>query len=147
LNRNSIAKNIGLDNKTIQHYLNILHETGLIELIHENKSGSNLLKQTEKMYLDNPDLYTSITNEIGHESKIGTIREIFFIKMIKNSGSKIFYSKIGDFEINNIIFEIGGKNKTLKQIKTNLANAYLVKDNILYGSKYEIPLYLFGFLY
>ena len=77
LNRNSIAKNIGLDNKTVQYYLNILHETGLIELINKNKSGSNLLKQT----------------------------------------------------------------------KNNLSNAYLVKDNILYGSKYEIPLYLFGFLY
>ncbi|MDA3939700.1 MAG: ATPase, partial [Spirochaetia bacterium] len=79
LNRNSIAKNIGLDNKTVQYYLNILHETGLIELIKENKSGSNLLKQTEKMYLDHPDLYTSITEEIGYESKIGTIREIFFM--------------------------------------------------------------------
>ncbi len=147
LNRNSIAKNIGLDNKTVQYYLNILCETGLIELIKENKSGSNLLKQTEKMYLDNPDLYTSITEEIGYESNIGTIREIFFIKMIKNSGGKIFYSKTGDFEVNNILFEVGGKNKKLKQIKNNLGNAYLVKDNILYGSKYEIPLYLFGFLY
>ncbi len=97
--------------------------------------------------MDNPDLYTSITSEIGYESKIGTIREIFFIKMIKNSGSKIFYSKTGDFEVNGSLFEIGGKNKTLKQIKNNLSNAYLVKDNILYGSKYEIPLYLFGFLY
>ena len=147
LNRNSIAKNIGLDNKTVQYYLNILHETGLIELISENKSGSNLLKNKEKIYLDNPDLYASITSEIGYESKIGTIREIFFIKMIKNSGGKIFYSKTGDFEVNNIIFEIGGKNKTVKQIKNNLDNAWLVKDNILYGSKYEIPLYLFGFLY
>ena len=67
--------------------------------------------------------------------------------MIKNSGKKIFYSKTGDFEVNNTIFEIGGKNKTLRQIKSRLGDAYLVKDNILYGSKYEIPLYLFGFLY
>lgn len=147
LNRNSIAKNIGLDNKTIQNYLNILKETGLIELISENKSGSAVLKQTGKMYLDNPDLYKAIIKEIGHESKIGTIREIFFIKMLKNSGNKVYYSKTGDFEINRTIFEIGGKNKTKKQIKNNLDNAYLVKDDILYGSKYEIPLYLFGFLY
>ncbi len=147
LNRNSIARNIGMDNKTVQYYLNILHESGLIELVMENRSGSNILKRTEKMYLDNPDLYTSITEEIGYESKTGTIREIFFIKMIKNSGSKIYYSKTGDFEVNNTIFEIGGKNKKLKQIQNNLDNAYLVKDNILYGSKYEIPLYLFGFLY
>jgi len=147
LNRNSIAKNIGLDNKTIQSYLNILKETGLIELISKNKSGSNILRQTEKMYLDNPDLYQSIIEEIGYESKIGTIREIFFIKMLKNSGNKIYYSETGDFEVNNTIFEIGGKSKSKKQIKNNLDNAYLVKDDILYGNRLEIPLYLFGFLY
>jgi predicted AAA+ superfamily ATPase len=147
LNRNSIAKNIGLDNKTIQNYLNILKETGLVELISENKSESSILKQTEKMYLDNPDLYKSIIEEIGYESKIGTIREIFFIKMLKNSGNNIYYNKTGDFEINNTIFEIGGKNKTKKQIKNNLHNVYLVKDDILYGNRHEIPLYLFGFLY
>ena len=147
LNRNSISKNIGLDNKTIQNYLHILKETGLIELVSENRSGSNILKQTEKIFLDNPDIYTSIIEEIGYESKIGTIREIFFIKMIRNSGNKIYFDKTGDFEVNNMIFEIGGKNKKLKQIKDKLDNAYLVKDDILVGSKYEIPLYLFGFLY
>ena len=147
LNRNSISKNIGLDNKTIQNYLNILNETGLIELLSENKSGGNLLRHTEKMFLDNPDLYNAIIDEIGFKSKIGTIREIFFIKMIKNSGNKIFYSKTGDFEVNSNIFEIGGKNKDWKQLKGLTENAYLVKDDILYGNKNEIPLYLFGFLY
>lgn len=147
LNINSISKNIGLDNKTIQNYLNILKETGMIELLGENRAGSNLLKQTEKIYLDNQDLYNAIIEEIGYESKIGTIREIFFIKMIKNSGHKIYYNKTGDFEVERTIYEIGGKNKNLKQIKEKLGNAYLVKDDILVGSRYEIPLYLFGFLY
>ncbi len=147
LNRNNISKKIGIDNKTVQNYLNILHETGLVELISENKPGSNILKSAVKIYLDNPDLYTTISEEIGHDYKLGTIREIFFIKMIKNSGSKIFFSRIGDFEVNNTIFEVGGKSKTIKQVRNNLSNAFLVKDDILYGSKYEIPLYLFGFLY
>lgn len=147
LNRNSIAKNIGLDNKTVQNYLNMLNETGLIELIRSTKSGSGLLKSTEKIFLDNPDIYQAITEEIGQEAQIGTIREIFFIKMIKNSGEKIYYSQNGDFQVRNYIFEIGGKNKGLKQIQEKLDNAFLVKDNIMYGSKYEIPLYLFGFLY
>jgi uncharacterized protein len=147
LNRNSIAKNIGLDNKTIQNYLNILSETGLVELITLNRSGSNILKQTEKLFLDNPDLYLSIIKEIGFNAQLGTLREIFFIKMIKNAGYKIHCHKSGDFEVNKTIFEIGGKNKTIKQIKDNLPHAFLVKDDILYGSRYEIPLYLFGFLY
>lgn len=99
-----------------------------------------MLKQTEKIYLDNPDLYMSISDEIGFSSNIGTIREIFFIKMIINSRNKIHVSKIG-------YFEIGGKNKDKKQLKENIEKGYLVKDDILYGSNREIPLHLFGFLY
>lgn len=147
LNKNNISKNIGLDNKTIQNYLDILQETGLIELILKDKAGSNILKKTEKIFLDNTDIYKSISDEIGFDTPVGTLREIFFIKMILNAGYKLHYSEIGDYVINGINYEIGGKNKSLKQIKDNLENSYLVKDDILNGSKYEIPLYLFGFLY
>jgi len=48
--------------------------------------------------------------------------------MIKNAGYHIFYSKKGDFEVGDYIFEIGGKNKTMKQIKDAGENAYLVKE-------------------
>ena len=147
LNRHSISKNIGLDSKTIQKFLIILKETGLAELVSENKSGSAILKQTEKMYLDNPDLYEAINEEIGQQSNVGTIREIFFIKMLRNSGHDVFYSRRGDFIVDNLVFEIGGKSKTRKQIRRNLKNAFLVKDNILHGNRFEIPLHLFGFLY
>ena len=147
LNRNNISKNIGLDNKTIQNYLDILQETGLIQFILKNKSGSNILKKTEKIFLDNTDIYKSTSEEIGFETPVGTLREIFFIKMIINSGNIIHFSEIGDYQINDFNFEIGGKNKDLKQIKNNLENSFLVKDDIITGSKYEIPLYLFGFLY
>jgi hypothetical protein len=147
LNKNSIAKNIGLDNKTVENFLHILHETGLIELVASDKSGSQLLRQTEKIFLDNPDMYHAIIEEIGYECSTGSIREIFFIKMIKNAQKKIYFSRAGDFIVDDTIFEIGGKNKSLQQIKHNLDNAYLVKDDITYGNKFEIPLYLFGFLY
>jgi predicted AAA+ superfamily ATPase len=147
LNRNSIAKNIGLDNKTVQNYLNILNETGLIRLVKENKSGSNVLKTTEKIFLDNSNVYRAIVKELGYEYKLGTVREIFFINMIENSGNNIFYSKVGDFQVADKFFEIGGKNKTRKQIKNNLENSFLVKDDMLYGGRNELPLLLFGFLY
>ena len=42
-------------------------------------------------------------------------------------------------------FEIGGKNKSKKQIK-NIKNAFIVKDNIEIGQDNIIPLWLFGFL-
>ena len=147
LSRNSISKHIGLDNRTVENYLKILNETGLVCLIKENKAGSSLLKATEKIYLDNSNIYQAITNELGFEFSQGTVREIFFIKMLQNSGEKIFYSKIGDFQVQEYIFEVGGKNKTKSQIKGHLDKSFLVKDQILLPEINTIPLYLFGFLY
>ncbi|NIA29954.1 MAG: AAA family ATPase [Actinobacteria bacterium] len=147
LKRNSISKHIGLDNKTVENYLRILNETGLVCLIKENKAGSNLLKGTEKIYLENSNIYKAIIDEIGFDYNKGTVREIFFIKMLQNSGEKVYYSKIGDFQVRGYNFEIGGKSKSRKQIKNHLENSFLVKDDILYSSGNTIPLYLFGFLY
>jgi hypothetical protein len=45
-----------------------------------------------------------------------------------------------------IHFEIGGKNKTTRQIR-NLTHAYLALDGIATGFRNEIPLWLFGMLY
>jgi hypothetical protein len=147
LNRNSISKHIQLDNKTVDNYLNILNETGLVCLLKKNQSGSSLLKKTEKINLDNPNIYQAIINEIGFDYKKGTVREIFFIKMLENSGENVFYSKIGDFHVQGYNFEIGGKGKSRKQIKENLKNSFVVKDDILYSDGNILPLHLFGFLY
>jgi hypothetical protein len=43
-------------------------------------------------------------------------------------------------------FEIGGKNKSLKQIKT-AENGFLVKDDIESGFFNTIPLWHFGLMY
>ena len=48
LNYNNIAKTIGLDNKTIHTYINILNETGLVELVRSNKTGSQFIKAKSK---------------------------------------------------------------------------------------------------
>ena len=115
--------------------------------IRENASGSSILKTNEKIFLNNSNIYSVISKDIGSDFSIGTVREIFFICMARNSGNTINYSKVGDFCIEGINFEIGGKNKSIKQIKNKLDVSFLVKDNILHRTKYEIPLYLFGFLY
>ena len=147
LSRNNISKHVGLDNKTVQHYLHILMDTGLAELVRDNRAGSQLLKASEKIYLNNPNLYQSISYEIGQQSQVGTIRELFFITMLSNAGQRVYYSKIGDFEVDGVIYEVGGKSKTAKQIREVDGSAYLVKDDVLYGGKREIPMHLFGFLY
>ncbi|MFP4362348.1 MAG: ATP-binding protein, partial [Spirochaetia bacterium] len=147
LNVNTISKNIRLDNKTVRAYLTILENTGMVALVKSRKSGSTELKQKEKIYLDNPNIYQAFNEQTGHSSNIGSVREIFFINMVRNSGHTVFHTSPGDFVIDNTIFEIGGRNKGMDQIRKSTKPAYLVKDDILYGSKNEIPLHLFGFLY
>ena len=78
LNRNSISKHLGIDNNTVQHYLQILQGAGLVELLRGNK-----------IYLDNPNLCQSISYEIGQQSKVCTIRELFFINMLRNAGHRV----------------------------------------------------------
>jgi hypothetical protein len=59
----------------------------------------------------------------------------------------ITYPKSGDFLIDNdLLFEVGGQNKTREQIK-GIENSYIAADGILYGFKEIYPLWLFGFLY
>ena len=55
-------------------------------------------------------------------------------------------SKISDFEIDGITFEIGGKNKNGSQIK-DADRVYLVKDSLEYASGQSVPIWMFGFLY
>ena len=77
---------------------------------------------------------------------MGTIREIFFESQIVVD-HQIRIPEDGDFIVDeNLTFEIGGKNKSARQIG-NLANAYLALDDIENGVNHQIPLWLFGFLY
>lgn len=82
LNPNNIAKNIGMDNKTILHYLHILEQSGLVTLVQENRSGGAVLKQKQKIYLDNPNLYEAIASAVGysaHYSRDGAFEVSKFI--------------------------------------------------------------------
>jgi hypothetical protein len=59
----------------------------------------------------------------------------------------IKYSKKGDYLVDNkYIVEVGGKNKSYRQIK-DVKNSFIVADDIEVGFGAKIPLWLFGFLY
>jgi hypothetical protein len=76
----------------------------------------------------------------------GNVRETFFANQLKES-HLIQYAPKGDFLIDRkYTFEIGGSNKGRKQI-SNISDAFIAADDIEYGFKNKIPLWLFGFLY
>jgi predicted AAA+ superfamily ATPase len=146
LNINKIATSLKKDHTTIADYIQILRDTGLLRFLLLNKQGHVLVRNAEKIYLENSNLLYALNDEIGKEPFVGVIRELFVIGSLQNAGYHVFFSEKGDIECNGVTFEIGGKNKTTEQIK-GVDNSYLIKDDLLSGGAKTIPLYLFGFLY
>ncbi len=145
INVNKLSKNLQKDNATIAGYLQILRDTGMLRFLLTDGYGHSILKNAEKIYLDNTNLLYAINETIGKKTITGTLRELFVLQSLENAGLKVFYSKKGDMACDGKILEIGGKLKNHKQIK-GLKDAYIIKDDVLFGTKNTAPLYLFGFL-
>lgn len=142
LNISKLSQKIGLNRTTLYNYLNYLEAGHLTKMVRQHSRGDKIFTKPEKLYLSN----TNLSNSYCQNNEEGTNREIFFTNQIAQKYT-INYSKVGDFQVEDkYIFEVGGKNKSFKQVK-NLDNSFVVADDIEVGFGNKIPLYLFGFLY
>ncbi|MBS0630128.1 MAG: hypothetical protein JSS30_07910 [Verrucomicrobia bacterium] len=146
-NIHSLAKHLGIDHKTIQHYITILASVGLVREMRPFEGGGPGLRKHPKILLNNTNLIHTFLQQIGSQPSNGMERELFFVQSLQNAGIEIFHSKQADYRTRDAIFEIGGKNKTREQFKEVKEGSYLVKDGIFHPLQGEIPLFLFGFLY
>ncbi|MGD0664307.1 MAG: AAA family ATPase [Rhabdochlamydiaceae bacterium] len=142
----NLAQNLGVDDKTAQHYLTILASVGLIREIYPIGSGGQRLRKPSKIFLNNTTIMHTLQQYLEQPISKGTERELFFIQSLQDAGVELFYSSEGDFQTMQVVFEIGGKNKTRRQIKEVKKPSYLVKDDILTPLKGEIPLFMTGFI-
>jgi hypothetical protein len=76
----------------------------------------------------------------------GNLRETFFYNQL-NVVDSVTMPKQGDFLVGEkYLFEVGGKNKSFEQIK-DVENSFLAVNDVEYGRKNRIPLWMFGLLY
>ncbi len=142
-NVKKLAEQIGVTRETLLRYLFYLEKAQIVKWIGKDTYGINYLNKPEKLYLQNTNLIYAIAKD---SANIGNVRETFILNQL-SVYHNITYPDNGDFLIDGrYIVEIGGKNKTRKQVK-NIDNAYIVKDDIEYGSNKTIPLWMFGLLY
>lgn len=142
LNIQNLSKEAAVSRNTLYSYLYYLQKANLLEIIGANYKNKKLLNKPDKIYLENINLY----NILCSQKNSGSMRESFFISQIKIYNS-IKYSNIGDFKVDEkYIFEVGGKNKSFKQIK-DIPNSFVVADDVEVGFGNKLPLWLFGFLY
>lgn len=141
-NMSKIAEMLSISRNNIADYLLYMEEAGMVAQLRSNTKGIRALGKVDKVYLDNTNLIHNLAE--GSPNK-GNIRETFFLNQLSLNHA-VTSSADGDFKINHIDFEVGGKAKGAKQIK-NSKKAFLVKDDIETGFLNTIPLWHFGLLY
>ena len=141
-NYSKLAQELEIGRNQLPDYIEYLEKSRLFNALKENGTGDSLLRKVEKLYLNNSNIAYAIS-DIKPDS--GTVRETMFLTWMRESFN-VKASKVSDFEIDGITFEVGGKSKKGRQIK-DLDNAYLVKDNVEYAVGNSIPIWMFGFVY
>lgn len=139
INVASLAREFGISEPSLYTYLEILDKTHIFKFM--RKKSQKISKKPQKLLFSNTNILYAYANKIDLELDIGVVRETYFVNCFKN----IYYSDIGDFIVDDTIFEVGGKNKSFTQVK-DLENSYLALDIDFTSNNKKIPLWLFSFM-
>ncbi len=141
----NITRLAELLNSTRQHVTNLLAALDQAALTGSLFNGRNVMQQLAKpvkVYLENTNLLYALTDDIS----VGNLRETFFANQLR-VGHKLTFSGNGDFLIDGrYTIEVGGKDKSFKQIK-DIPDSFLAIDDVETTLGNKVPLWLFGFLY
>lgn len=142
-NISQLSQMVDVTRTSLMNYLQLLEKSHSVLLLKQKATGIRQMVKPEKIYLQNTNYNYALSAE---NPEIGNLRETFFFNQLQQNHS-VTYTGQTDFCVDSkYYFEIGGKNKTTKQIK-NLDNAFLALDDLTIGFRNEIPLWLFGLLY
>jgi len=150
-NISKLSVAVEVSRPTLLEYIHYLEIGSLTNSVNQKARGYGVVSKPDKLFMYNTNLMRAISKNVD----IGTQRETFFVNQIKSSlynepsllDENILLDIYGDFKVvNKYTVEIGGKNKSFKQIE-NIPNSFVVADEIESGFGSKIPLWLFGFLY
>ena len=139
----TLGRNLALSRNTVPDYIGYLETSCLFNALREPGHSDNLLARIEKLYLGNSNIAYALSEDGRIDN--GNMRETNFLAWTRQVCTHTS-SKISDFEIDGITFEVGGKGKKGEQIK-EAEVGYLVKDNLEFASGHSVPIWMFGCLY
>jgi len=142
-NITKLANSLDLSRSTLNQYIKYLEQACLVNLLLDGGKSYSKITKPEKIFLHNTNLSYAIASQNVNK---GNLRETFFFNQVSTQ-HQVTYTKKGDFIVDQeYTFEIGGKNKNNRQI-WDVPDSYIAADDILFGTKNKIPVWLFGFLY
>lgn len=138
----SIARKLDLSRDSVYQYLYQLRDAGLINTLSAEGKGVSTLQKPDKVFLEN----TNLAYALKETPDKGNIRETFVLNQLFNAGLKVTLPEEGDFRVDGLTLEVGGKGKNHAQVK-HLDRYLVVSDDIETGAGNKVPIWLFGFLY
>ncbi|MBK6354512.1 MAG: ATP-binding protein [Saprospiraceae bacterium] len=139
----ALAEKTSIHRNSLNNYLHYLEQAKLISLLQPAGKSVASLQKPEKIYLNNTNLLYALAEK---QVDKGNLRETFFLSQL-NAVHKMAMPKQGDFFVDNkYTFEVGGKDKSKKQI-AGIKNAWVVKDDLEFPVGNNLPLWMFGCLY
>jgi predicted AAA+ superfamily ATPase len=152
-NISKLGERIGINRQTLIAYIQYLAEARLTRNLYKEAGGISVLQKPDKLFLENTNLMYLFKGPLWDK---GNVRETFLANQLAYEHA-ITFPDAGDFLVDGkYLIEVGGKNKTRRQLKAADAEAelsgadsaaWVAADDIEYGYDKKIPLWLFGFLY
>jgi predicted AAA+ superfamily ATPase len=129
-----------LSRDSVYQYIYQLKDARLLNTLSLERKGVSSLQKPDKIFLEN----TNLAFALKEKPDIGNIRETFVLNQLLNAGLKVNFTDEGDFAIDGLTIEVGGKGKNTSQVK-HLNNYLFSTPKVLkmYYIKYNIYVYLY----
>ncbi|MBP7780976.1 MAG: AAA family ATPase [Paludibacteraceae bacterium] len=139
-----IATAIEIHRNTVISYLADMARADILNLLYSDLLSVKRMQKPDKIYLENANLlYALATRPVN----IGTARETFVVNQLKFQHTVEYGKTQGDFKVDGkYIFEVGGADKTYKQI-ADLPHSYVLADGMEAPYGHKLPLWIVGLLY
>lgn len=132
---NSLSKNLAVSKDSIYEILSALERMKIIRVMKPYGTGGKLVRGEPKILFAHPNLRVAVCKKLRMEPEIGSLREELAVFGFDRRGYNIYtikgQKKSPDYTIKNekesLVVEIGGKNKSRKQLE-QFENGLVVKD-------------------
>lgn len=141
-NISALARKLNISRESVYLWLTYLDNARLLNTLSQEGKGVSTLQKPDKIFLEN----TNLAYALKEYPDSGSVRETFIMNQLTNAGLDVTLPESGDFFTQGFHIEVGGKNKTGKQIQ-GIESSMIAADDIEVGYGNKVPLWLFGFLY
>lgn len=141
-NISALSNKLDISRDRVLEYIYQLRDARLLNVLSAAGKGVSRLQKPDKIFLEN----TNLSYAIHPVPDKGNLRETFLLGQLLNAGFEVTEPDRGDFLIDGVTIEVGGKNKSAKQVRDE-ASYLIAADGIEIGFGAKIPLWLFGFMY